>query len=383
MKKLHILAVDDESHMLSAIKRALENYTVRVEDTDDQLAFEVDTTSYGEDAISRIHDNPPDIVLLDYKLPDVDGLEVMDRTDAQHSDMRIILITAYASIETAISATRKGAFDFLAKPFTPEELRYGVRKAAHHIMISRRARDFEAEKRRVRFDFIRTLGHELKAPISAVSGYLYLFRDHTLGEDLGKYDELVHKSLRRLEQMRKLIGDLLDMTRIESGQKRREIATINLVSTAKQAIEGVQEDAKARGITIQLDAAEGLQMRADQTEVEMVLNNLLTNAVKYNKENGSVSVALRKDNGRVTIRVEDTGIGMTQEEKEKLFDEFVRLKNKKARNVLGSGLGLSILRKIADLYKGDIEVESVPDEGSTFTVTLNESADTTSDETGE
>jgi signal transduction histidine kinase len=370
MKTLRILAVDDETHMLGAIKKALEEYTVRVEDTDDVLCFDVDTTSYGEEAITRINASPPDIVLLDYKLPDVDGLTVMDNTAEAGQDMRVILITAYASIETAISATKKGAYDFLAKPFTPEELRYVVRKAAIHVMLSRRAREFEAEKRRVRFDFIRTLGHELKAPISAVSGYLYLFRDHTLGEELKNYDELVHKSLRRLEQMRKLISDLLDMTRIESGQKKRELADVDLYQTAQAAIEGVQEDARQRNITIELDAPRACTMRADQTELDMVLNNLLTNAVKYNRENGRVKVSITRKDERIVISVADTGIGMSKEEQNKLFDEFVRLKNKKARNVLGSGLGLSILRKITDLYRGDIQVESTPDEGSTFTVTL-------------
>ena len=113
-------------------------------------------------------------------------------------------------------------------------------------------------------------------------------------------------------------------------------------------------------------------MTADRGEIEIILNNLVSNAVKYNRDGGRVDVTLAREGPAVTIRVADTGIGMTQEEAAKLFADFVRIKNAKTRNILGSGLGLSTVKKLAMLYHGDVRVESQPGVGSTFTVVLRE-----------
>ena len=102
----------------------------------------------------------------------------------------------------------------------------------------------------------------------------------------------------------------------------------------------------------------------------MIFNNLVSNAIKYNRPQGRIDVTVSADEAFTTIRVADTGIGMTAEERAKLFGEFVRIKNDKTRNIIGSGLGLSIIQKLADLYEGSVSVDSEPDAGSTFTVKL-------------
>jgi signal transduction histidine kinase len=111
-------------------------------------------------------------------------------------------------------------------------------------------------------------------------------------------------------------------------------------------------------------------MQADVREIEIILNNLLTNAIKYNRDGGCVDVSVREADGAALIAVTDTGIGMTAEETQRLFTEFARIRTERTRNILGSGLGLSIVKKLALLYDGDVTVESHPDAGSTFTVTL-------------
>jgi signal transduction histidine kinase len=111
-------------------------------------------------------------------------------------------------------------------------------------------------------------------------------------------------------------------------------------------------------------------LQADRGEIEIMLNNLVSNAVKYNRDGGRVDVTLSGGVEGVTMAVKDTGIGMTKEETAKLFGEFVRIKNTKTRNIMGSGLGLSILRKLANMYGGEVTVESQPDVGTTFTVRL-------------
>jgi two-component system, sensor histidine kinase and response regulator len=372
MITLNILAVDDEPGMLSGIDRSLESYRVMVPEVNEEVDFRIKTVETGSAAVDAIKTERPDILLLDYKLPDFNGLEVLKRTDDISEDMLTIMITAYASIETAIAATRQGAYDFLTKPFTPADIKHTVRKAAIRIILARRARRLEAEKKQVRFEFIRVLGHELKAPLSATAGYLYLLRDHTLGNNLEKYDEMVQRSLLRIDQMRKLISDLLDMTRLESGQKSRVLEEVDLVEAARMAIELVSQEADSREITIELNSPDRMTMRADLGEISMIYNNLITNAIKYNRDRGRVDITLSREESGISISVSDTGIGMTEDGVKKLFGEFVRLKDKRTKNILGSGLGLSILKRLVDLYNGRIDVESKLDHGSTFTVYLME-----------
>lgn len=370
MTRLNVLAVDDELGMRKGIERSLKNFSVEVQDTEETIEFELCLAETGAEAVQAIRNSVPDILLLDYKLPDFNGLEVLKNTADMADDMLTIMITAYASIETAVAATKQGAYDFLPKPFTPADLKHTVRKAATRIVLARRAKQLEEEKKRVRFEFIRVLGHELKAPIAAVEGYMHLLDSHIKGEELSAYDNFVDRSLIRLQQMRKLIVDLLDMTRIESGEKTRELEPIDLVPSAHDAVELVGGEASERGISLAVHAPEQLVVQADRSEINMIMNNLVSNAVKYNRDDGQVDIFLERDGEYTGIKVVDTGIGMSAEEVEKLFGEFVRIKNKKTRNILGSGLGLSILKRISELYEGDIHVESEPDRGSTFLVRL-------------
>ena len=119
-------------------------------------------------------------------MPGISGLDVLDRLAGMQTDMLTIMITAYASIETAVTATKRGAYDFLAKPFTPDELKSTIRKAAARLILAKQARKLAEEKRQVRFEFIRVLGHELKAPLNAVAGYLELIQERTPGRRPGR-----------------------------------------------------------------------------------------------------------------------------------------------------------------------------------------------------
>jgi signal transduction histidine kinase len=161
------------------------------------------------------------------------------------------------------------------------------------------------------------------------------------------------------------------MTRLESGKKQREFSEVDIVDIARLSIESVQPGADERGIVIHLETPDPVLLQADRDEIEIVTNNLISNAVKYNRDNGEVFVRITREGGHIVLSVRDTGIGMTKEETEKLFSDFVRIKNAKTRNILGSGLGLSIVKKIAQLYDGSVSVESEPDVGSTFTATFS------------
>ncbi len=366
---LKVAMVDDEEPLCLAVARILNKYQVHVDDVGVDVSYVCTHFGSGEQLFEEIDSGTDfDLLLVDLKLPGMSGLDILEQLRRQGRGILAIMITAYATFETAVQATKLGAYDFLPKPFSPEELRYAVRKATDQLIISREARRLAEEKRQVRFNFISVLSHELKAPINAIEGYLKILQADEPAERL----PMIERSLVRLDGMRKLIFDLLDLTRIESGQKQRELARVDMRAAAQTAIDMFAAEAGGRDIGITLRAPEPVEMVADLSELEIIFNNLVSNAVKYNKDGGSVTVALERKDGLVKIQVADTGIGMTPEESAKLFTEFTRIKNEETYKILGSGLGLSTVRKLAQLYGGDASVKSEKGEGSVFTVTLRD-----------
>lgn len=222
------------------------------------------------------------------------------------------------------------------------------------------------------FEFLGVLAHELKAPLSAVQGYMDILLDGKADQRPELRQQMLERSSLRLKGMRKLIDDMLDLCRIESGQRPRKLAPLDLREVAQWALETASSRADAQHVLLHLETEHPVPFVADRSEIEIVLNNLISNAVKYNCEGGLVSVSVWREDRRAKISVRDTGIGMTEEEIRQAFDAFARIRNEKTQHIQGSGLGLSILRKLALLYRGDVSVVSEPGAGSTFTVTLHE-----------
>ncbi len=344
-RTLKVLCVDDEKGMCLAIRRTLDEYALNLPDIEGEIRFQTEFALDGKLGLEMIRRNAPQILLLDYKLPDISGLDVLKVLDEGGYDPVTVMITAYASIETAVAATKRGAFDFLPKPFSPDELRAVVRKAASQWLLRDKARVLAEQKRRARFETISVLAHELKAPLNAVEGYLNIIRDRSAGGSPATYARILDRSLYRLRGMRKLIMDLLDLTRMESGSRVRKLQIIDLVFIARQAAESVTADAGKRGISLAVDSPESMEFYADPAEMEIVFNNLISNAVKYNNDGGSVTVTLCDRGEELVVDVADTGIGFSEKEAERLFSEFGRIRNEKTKDILGSGLGLSIVKK--------------------------------------
>ena len=374
MERLRVLVVDDEPRMRSGILRLLRGRVSKMPDLEDgEVAYDAYEAESGEAALASIAEAVPDILLLDHKLPGIQGLELLEKLTREGPRVLTVMITAYASIETAVTATKRGAYDFLAKPFTPAELGATIDKAARHVLLDRRARKLAQERRQARFQLISVVAHELKSPLAAIEGFLELLRDPVTGEDPQARLHMIDRSILRLQGMRKLIFDLLDLTRIESGQKKRELAQVDLGELAAFVLEGLRTEAERRRIALRLNAAGDTRMNGDRGELEIILNNLVSNAVKYNRDGGDVEVSLSGDPETLQIAVRDTGIGISEAEQAKLFQEFSRIKNAQTRSILGSGLGLSIVRRLARLNGGDVGVASEAGAGSTFTVTLSRS----------
>ncbi len=370
MSVLTILIVDDEPGIRSGAERILRDFSVGYPFMDEDFTFNIMEAETGEKAIEIIDSTKIDIILLDNKLPGIDGIEVLEYINENQLDISVMMITSYASLELAIKATNNGAFNFVPKPFTPQELRTSVENITKNLFLRRMTKKMKEEGKEIRFQFLSVLSHELKSPINAIEGYLRIMKEKQVGENIDDYMEMILRSIERIKGMRALILDLLDLTRMESGKKKRDLRNIDLSELVKNVAGSIEPLAIQRSIEINIASDEDIMMMADKSEMEIIINNLISNAVKYNKENGKVFVNLSNRNGCIIISIEDTGIGMTQDEKALLFKDFVRIKNEKTKYVTGSGLGLSIAKKMVELYKGKIEVVSEPDKGSVFTVSI-------------
>lgn len=370
MANYKILVVDDEEGIRMGTRRILQNFKVDYPFMDEHIEFEVLEAGTGEEALEIIDSQMPDIILLDNKLPGIQGVEVLEYVKRKLYDIVVVMITSYASLELAVKATRDGAYDFIPKPFTPQELRGSIENITKQLFLKRMTQKMNKEGKQVRFQFLSVLSHELKAPLNAIEGYLKIMKERQFGEALLPYDEMINRSLERITGMRSLIMDLLDLTKIESGNPVQHFEEVDVVKIAQTSIDTMRPYAIQKDVDIHLNAREQAQISADSKEIEIIFNNLISNAVKYNKQGGRVDVFVKKDATKLTIKVSDSGIGLSEGDKGNLFQDFFRVKSSQTRNITGSGLGLSIVRKIVEMYHGEIMVDSIPDQGSTFTIQL-------------
>lgn len=370
MNKLTILVVDDEPGIRSGVKRILRDFTVDYPFMDEQISFDLIEAATGEEAIEIVDSTAIDIVLLDNKLPGIQGIEVLEYISKKQYDLLVMMITSHASLDVAVKATRDGAYDFVPKPFTPQELKASIENTTKHLFLKRMTKKLNKEGKSIRFQFLSILSHELKTPLNAIEGYLRMIQTKQLGTTLEDYEAVINRSLERVKGMRNMIMDMLDLTQIESGKKKREIAKINIIPIALAAIDLMRPYAIQKGVTVNIHSSDTVKMIADTDELEIIFNNLISNAVKYNKQGGSVDCYIGEENGIVTISVADTGIGIAKEDIANIFNEFVRIKSVKTKNISGSGLGLSIVRKLTDFYNGKVSIVSEPEIGTQVIVEL-------------
>lgn len=370
MAVLKVLVVDDEPGIRSGVARILRDFHVTYPFMDEDYNFEILEAPTGEDGITVIERDKPDIVLLDNKLPGIQGVEVLEYIRERKYDIVVAMITSYASLDVAIRATRDGATDFIPKPFTPQELKSSIENITKQLYLKRITHKLNQDGKKVRYQFLSVLSHELKAPLNALEGYLRMMQEKQAGDRIDDYATHIDKSLQRIQGMRNLIMDLLDFTKIRLERKEEKIQEVNLAEIASGAIVTVQPYAIQMDVSINLEVRTDVVIMADPGDMEIVFNNLISNAVKYNKFGGKADITIDSSDTDAIMIFSDTGIGITKTDSENLFSEFVRIKNEKTRNISGSGLGLSIVKKVVELYHGTIKVESTPDVGTTFTIRL-------------
>jgi two-component system sensor histidine kinase/response regulator len=370
MAVLKVLVIDDEPGIRSGVSRILNNFHVTYPFMDEDYTFKVSEASSGEEGIEMLEKDRPDIILLDNKLPGIQGVEVLDYIRKKSYDIVVAMITSYASLDVAIRATRDGATDFIPKPFTPQELKSSIENITKQQYLKRITHKLKQDGKKIRYQFLSVLSHELKAPLNALEGYLRMMQEKQAGDKIDDYAVPIDRSLQRIQGMRNLIMDLLDFTKIRLERKEEKMQDVDLAQIASNAIVTVQPYAIQMDVNIDLDIRSEAVITADPDDMEIIFNNLLSNAVKYNKRGGRAEITIDCSETEVIVVFSDTGIGLQPDDIESLFAEFVRIKNEKTKYISGSGLGLSIVKKVIELYKGTIKVESTPDVGSIFTVRL-------------
>jgi PAS domain S-box-containing protein len=213
-------------------------------------------------------------------------------------------------------------------------------------------------------EFIALASHELKTPLTTIKGYLQVL-DRTEKEPTGKL--FITKTLNQVEKLNALVSDLLDVSRIEAGKLRLDRTQFDLKELLLEVIESLQYTNKSHQIVFH-DEGQPTRILADQQRIEQVLVNLLTNAIKYSPKADHIEVQLKNTGGKVTVKIQDEGIGLTPEQRKKIFTRFYRAEG--AAHIAGLGLGLYLTKDIIDRHQGQIGVSSEPGKGSTFFFSL-------------
>jgi two-component system sensor histidine kinase/response regulator len=355
-----VLVVDDEEAIRDSCCQVLS-----------KVGYECHTAIDGIEGLHLTHQLEPAVVLLDLMMPGIDGLEVLDQVTATHPNLICIVITGYATIESAVEAMRRGAFDFLPKPFNPDELRLIVNRGIqqHKLLTERNA--LRDEKQRMEQYFITIVAHELRSPLLLVKQYL----DLIVGGKMGSVDDTAREMLggahSTLIGLLDIIADWLKLARINSGDIAGGMGEIEVCPVLEKVVKDLAPYAEDKGVRLRLERlTEPCRVRAHAESLEVVFKNLVSNAIKYNTPDGSVVVEGQCVDGNLRVDVRDTGIGIPKEELPFIFQDFFRVKSSQTAEIQGTGLGLSIVEKILEGHRGSVKVCSSVGEGTVFTVFL-------------
>jgi two-component system phosphate regulon sensor histidine kinase PhoR len=220
-------------------------------------------------------------------------------------------------------------------------------------------------------DFVSMVAHEIRSPMNSVLAQLKVVLDGLAGDLTKKQQEILSRASGKIKALSDLSTELLDLARIESGLITQGKETFDMARLLADQVAFYQAQAQAKDIRLELDSLPELPpVVGNRSNMEEVLSNLISNALNYTSEGGSVRVSASAENDYLCIRVMDTGMGIPDEEIDRIFERFYRVKTDKTRHIPGTGLGLSIVKSILEAHNGMIRVESMPDKGSTFYVYL-------------
>lgn len=353
-----ILIIDDEPTICDACSEILTSKN-----------FQVETAMNGEDGLKKFGEFSPDIVFIDLKMPGIGGMDVLKHIVESKTNTIPIVITGYASIESAVESMKNGAFDFLSKPFTEEELLLITERALDKKRLLDEKKKIEAEKEAMRKNFISLVSHELRTPLVAVIQYLEVLTGGMAGSVSAQQKNILERMKIRLNELLNLINRWLKLARIEELNLKENFEEISVKKIVDEVIDLLKPLAQEKGVSIVMrDVCELNSIYGDKELIKEVFINIITNGIKYNREKGSIFIDFKKNGGYIGVDITDTGPGIPEKEISKIGEEFYRVKREGIAS--GSGLGMAIVKKILDVHQGKLEIKSKLSEGSTFTIYL-------------
>jgi len=362
-----ILIVDDDANMRESISDNLE-----VE------GYQVFQAESGAAAMAAVRKEFFDVILMDFNLGDSTGIDVIKQIRTINTQSQILMLTAHASIDTAIKAIQESVTDFMAKPVDPEKLKHSIAGAMKKLRLEQENRRLIEDLRKaneqlsrlsdMKSKFMSMSSHDLSNSLMTLQvSFEMLSQTITPNAEQKKKMDYISNGI---GQIARLIEDLVDWASIEQGKFRLEQTVFNPGQMVQEAIIGPQGRGQARGIPVTAEIEPALPtVKADKRRLNQVLNNLLENAIRHTSRGGQVTVLVSRKGGEIQFAVRDSGEGIAPDEAEKIFQSFYQGKGQSGGGRLG--LGLSIAKEIVEAHKGRLWAESPGlGKGATFFYTV-------------
>ena len=354
-----ILIIDDEEIVIDSCTHILAN-----------SGYQIFTANNGTKGLETLEQEDPDLVFVDLKMPGLSGIEVLEKIQEYDSTIVPIVITGFATVSSAVEAMKKGAYDFLPKPFTPDEMRLIAKRALDKRVLVLETIALRREKEMLREQFAAIVSHELKSPLGAVQQSMY-----GLTSDLSDRlsEEQKSKILRlqsRIGDLIKLVNTLLRAISIDISTIRDNFEPTSIFESISKAIESVQQHAVRKDINIETSVQEGISLvNGNEVTLTEALVNIIGNSVKYTQMGGNIKINAKENTDNIIIEIKDNGVGISTDDLPYIFDAFYVGKTK-LENEQRSGVGLAITKRIIEAHDGSIMVDSEQGKGSTFVIQL-------------
>lgn len=374
MKKeeIKILVVEDEEIIRLMFKQSFANW-----------GFKVSTAENGKDALEKCQHEFFNIVVTDLNMPVMDGMELLKRLKSKWPHQEVIVITGYATIESAIEAMKLGAYDFILKPVNFDHVQFTINKCFTKIRAEveneelRETNSQLMELNEMKDKFLYITNHEIRTPLTIIKGYIDVMRSLVVNPN-----PEIAETLSILEDTTAELNELVDrmhlLRSLELGEIQKNYDTLDLKEILSKVYRELANLFKARNIELKVAVdKKPLFISGDYRQMRLTMRELLHNALKFTPDNGKVLVKLELKSDQVQYTVKDTGVGIPFEKQKLIFDRFYEIQDvvnhrSSKRDFMGGGLGigLSMVKEIVESMKGKVELISEAGQGSLFKVIL-------------
>jgi signal transduction histidine kinase len=370
--EVKILVVEDEEIIRLMFQQTFESW-----------GFKVDVAENGKDALEMCHQKKYQIVVTDLNMPVMDGMELLKRLKSKWPNIEVIVITGYATIESAIEAMKLGAYDFILKPVNFDHVQFTMNKCYSKIRAEaenqelRQANMQLLELNEMKDKFLYITNHEIRTPLTIIKGYIDVLKNlvQNPDEELSETMEILDETT---EELNELVDRMHLLEALEHGKIMAKNELVDLKIVLTKVYREVAKLFKQRQIELKVVVdKKPLFIRGDYRQIQLVMRELLQNALKFTPDRGNVMVRLELRNDKVYYSVKDSGIGIPFNKQKVIFDRFYEIQevvnHKTSKDEFmggGLGIGLSMVKEIINTMNGDIELISEPRQGSLFKIIL-------------